>query len=208
MSDQSPDPVATPSRLARIAADGRTLERRPAVGGDGQVRDASHTSPTGAVAVPESTIQRPVVGWSPPRELNAAAWLRFGVALRAAGVRQPWILGDWIRVGTARFQPTYIEVSGLTGYNVQTLRNVAHVARGFVVERRRAHVPWSAHALLVSLALADQEYWLTRAEADGLTLHQLRSLVRVTIPSGVQRPSSPTARCVLCGQQLAAPSQM
>jgi hypothetical protein len=61
---------------------------------------------------------------------------------------------------------------------VQSLMNMAYVASRFEVSRRRPGLSFSHHAELAGLAPEDQELWLDRAEAGGLSVRKLRSELR------------------------------
>jgi hypothetical protein len=61
---------------------------------------------------------------------------------------------------------------------VQSLMNMAYVANRFEVSRRRPGLSFSHHAELAGLPPEDQELWLDRIEAGGLSVHALRAELR------------------------------
>jgi hypothetical protein len=98
--------------------------------------------------------------------------------LGAIGRASAWWIGDWIRYGTARYGDKYSAASHLTGYDVQSLMNMAYVSNRFDVSRRRPGLSFSHHAELAGLAPEDQELWLDRIEAGGLSVRALRAELR------------------------------
>jgi hypothetical protein len=78
-----------------------------------------------------------------------------------------------------------------TGLAPQTLMNYASVARRVPPERRRQSLPYSYHAVVAPLEPADQERWLTDAEAEGWTRRELAHAVRDE-PEEEARLSCPT----------------
>ena len=98
-------------------------------------------------------------------ELTVGAWVSQGRWLGALGRASGWWIGDWIRYGNARYGDRYVDAARVTGYDVQSLRNMAYVAGRFDVSRRREALSLSHHAELAGLPVDDQELWLDRAEA-------------------------------------------
>jgi hypothetical protein len=116
--------------------------------------------------------------WSPRRDLTLANWTRQGRCLGSAGRASGWWLGDWIRYGNARYGEKYGAAARVTGYDVQSLMNMAYVASRFKISRRREKLSFSHHAELAALAPDAQERWLDRAELEGLSLRRLREELR------------------------------
>jgi hypothetical protein len=87
-------------------------------------------------------------------------------------------VGDWVRCGNANFGERYVDAARLTGYDIQSLRNMAHVASRFDPVRRRRALSYSHHAALARMAPDPQDYWLDRAEADRLSVSDLRLEVK------------------------------
>jgi hypothetical protein len=112
--------------------------------------------------------------WRPCQGLTLADWAHQGRWLGALGRACHWWIGDWIRYGNARYGERYDAAVRLTGYDVQSLMNMAYVASRFEISRRREKLSWSHHAELASLEPHDQHRWLDRAEAEGLSVRRLR----------------------------------
>jgi hypothetical protein len=112
--------------------------------------------------------------WRPRQDLALADWAQQGRWLGALGRTCKWWIGDWIRYGNARYGEKYDAAARLTGYDPQSLMNMAYVASRFDISRRREKLSWSHHAELAALEPADQQKWLDRAESEGLSVRRLR----------------------------------
>jgi hypothetical protein len=108
--------------------------------------------------------------WSPYGELAIADWARQGRWLGALGRGSGWWIGDWVRYGNARYGDRYGPAARVTGYDVQSLMNMAYVAGRFEVSRRRDGLSFSHHAEVASLPAEEQDLWLDRAEAGTLSV--------------------------------------
>jgi len=116
--------------------------------------------------------------WSPLVELTVADWGRQGRWLGALGRGSGWWIGDWLRYGNSRYGDRYGPAARLTGYDVQSLMNMAYVAGRFEVSRRRDALSFSHHAELAGLPVEEQDLWLDRAEASALSARALRFELR------------------------------
>jgi hypothetical protein len=114
----------------------------------------------------------------PGEPLHVRRWVACGKRLVAVRSASSWWIGDWMRYGNAHYGEKYGAASLATGYDRQTLMNLAYVASRFPVERRRANVSWSHHAELAALTEAEQEAWLDRIERDRLSVRSLREETR------------------------------
>lgn len=116
--------------------------------------------------------------WEAGCELAVTEWVEQGRYLGAIGRGSGWWIGDWIRYGSVRYGDKYSAASQVTGYDAQSLMNMAYVAGRFDVSRRRDGLSFSHHAALASLPTDEQELWLDRAEAGALSVRSLRSELR------------------------------
>jgi hypothetical protein len=124
------------------------------------------------------TISVSAVGWTPGGPLHVRRWVACGKRLVQVRSASSWWIGDWMRYGNAQYGEKYGAASLATGYDRQTLMNLAYVASRFPVERRRANVSWSHHAELAAMPEAEQEAWLDRIERDRLSVRSLREEAR------------------------------
>jgi hypothetical protein len=140
----------------------RTVVMTPRAG-ESKVRQASVTS---------------AVAWSPGGEIDVRDWVGVGVRLGGVTRCSQWWIGDWVRYGTGCWGKKYRESSKVTGYDVQSLRNMAYVAGRFDISRRRHRLTWSHHAEVSSLDLEKQDGWLDLAEAERMSVTDLRLELR------------------------------
>jgi hypothetical protein len=138
-----------------------------------------------------------------------AEWVEQGRWLGAIGRASAWWIGDWIRYGSARYGDKYHAASQITGYDVQSLMNMAYVASRFEVSRRRPGLSFSHHAELAGLPPEDQELWLDRIEAGGLSVHALRAELRKARQRAAARtalrpapPLDDAVDCPHCGHRF------
>jgi hypothetical protein len=119
--------------------------------------------------------------------------LRHGRCLGSVGRASGWWIGDWSRYGSGRYGEKYAVAARITGYDVQTLMNMAYVASRFEISRRREKLSFSHHAELAALPPDEQERWLNCAEVEGLSVRALRARLRRHARSaGQPAPSPPT----------------
>jgi hypothetical protein len=118
------------------------------------------------------------VAWLGHADLTVDEWQSFGPRIGLVSKSAHWWLGDWVRFGQRHYDQRYQRASELTGYDEQTLMNLAYVAGRFEISRRREMVSWSHHAELAKLGLAEQELWLSRTTAERLSVRKLRAELR------------------------------
>jgi hypothetical protein len=134
--------------------------------------------------------------WSPRQELALTDWLRHGRCLGSVGRASGWWIGDWSRYGSARYGEKYAVAARITGYDVQSLMNMAYVASRFEISRRRERLSFSHHAELAALASDEQDCWLDRAELECLSVRALRARLR--------RPAHPPGHLALSRSAVGA----
>jgi len=167
---------------------------------DGQARrrPARSTEAAGHVVTP--------VSWEPRKELDLREWLEHGRRLGLLGRGVAWWIGDWLLYGNLRHGERYARASRVTGYERQSLMNMAYVASRFEVNRRRGALSWSHHAEVAGLSIDEQEHWLTRAQDDRMSVHSLRTEVRAlrrrraaqAAPQQLAREDDEVADSVVC----------
>lgn len=116
--------------------------------------------------------------WAAGCELAVSEWVEQGRCLGAIGRGSAWWIGDWVRYGSSRYGDKYAAAARVTGYDVQSLMNMSYVAGRFEPSRRRRALSFSHHAELAGLPPGDQDLWLDRAEAGGLSVRALRLELR------------------------------
>lgn len=118
------------------------------------------------------------VSWRAAEDLSFAEWLEQGRRLGLMGRSAGWWIGDWLTYGNHVFGERYVRASRITGYDAQTLMNMAYVASRFDVSRRRGKLSWSHHAEIAALEPEEQDHWLTKAEEDRLSVRCMREGIR------------------------------
>jgi hypothetical protein len=127
------------------------------------------------------------VAWLGRATLTVEEWQTYGTRLGVMSKSTNWWLGDWVRFGLHYLDQRYDQICRVTGYDEQTLMNMAYVAKNFPVSRRRENLSWSHHAELAPLPSDEQDRWLDLAVAQKLSVRQLRTKVRLA--QRVDQPS-------------------
>jgi hypothetical protein len=118
------------------------------------------------------------VAWTPSEDIDVRDWLRAGQRLGAMTRCSQWWLGDWVRYGSTRWGEKYKEAARITGYDVQSLRNIAYVAGRVEPSRRRDNLTWSHHAEVSALEPEEQDKWLDLAASQRMSVADLRIELR------------------------------
>ena len=118
------------------------------------------------------------VSWRAAEDMSFSEWLEYGRRLGVMGRSAGWWIGDWLTYGNHVFGERYVRASRITGYDSQTLMNMAYVASRFDPCRRRGKLSWSHHAEIAAMEPDEQDHWLEQAERDRLSVRCLRESVR------------------------------
>lgn len=127
---------------------------------------------------PRARAKTTAVAWFAHAQLSLDEWGVYGSTISRMSKSTNWWLGDWVRFGQRRYDRRYRDASEISGYDEQTLMNLAYVAGRFSTSRRRETLSWSHHAELARLEPEDQEAWLDRAAAGQLSVRKLRAELR------------------------------
>jgi len=119
-----------------------------------------------------------VTSWSTCSDLAVQEWAEHGRRLGAVGRSVGWWIGDWLLYGNEHFGERYARAARITGYDTQTLMNMVYVASRFDISRRRAQLSFSHHAELAAFDPDAQDYWLSHAEAERMSVRCLRQELR------------------------------
>lgn len=140
------------------------------------------------------------VAWTPGKDIDVLAWVKVGHRLGGMARCSQWWVGDWIRYGASRWGEKYKEAARITGYDVQSLRNIAYVAGRIDVSRRRDNLAWSHHAEVCALEPAEQDKWLDLAATQRMSVADLRVELRSVrhAEDGSGASSEPKAETVTC----------
>tara|TARA_Y100000034_G_scaffold131007_1_gene190796 strand:- start:1066 stop:1590 length:525 start_codon:yes stop_codon:yes gene_type:complete len=116
-------------------------------------------------------------GWEPPESLTYEEWEGTGLVFRVFEQATQWAIGDWIRVGEARFGDRYTQALDATEHKKGYLQNMVYVSEQVEPSRRREELTWSHHQAVSPLAPARQDELLEQAVSEGLTVPKLRAIV-------------------------------
>ena len=114
-------------------------------------------------------------------------WLGIGRGIGGLSRACAWALGDWVNYGEHAYGRRYRVAVGATGFDYQTLRNYAWVARSFELSRRRDTLSFQHHAEVAALPEPQQDLWLSRAETERWSRNELR---RQLATHGRPRPTA------------------
>jgi N6-adenosine-specific RNA methylase IME4 len=107
-----------------------------------------------------------------------AEWEQCGDVLRRIeGAVQFWI-GDWVNYGEKAYGEKYTDAERVTGLDQSTLRTYAYVAGNVKLSLRSDNVPFSIHREVAPLPPKKQAAILARAAEEGLTVTQVKEIVR------------------------------
>jgi len=105
-------------------------------------------------------------------------WENCGKFLKQAEKSVQFWIGDWLNYGEKHYGETYTQALDETDYEEKTLRNAKYVSSKIDLSRRRDNLSFSHHAEVAALPPDEQEYWLEKAEAEGLSRTDLRQAIK------------------------------
>lgn len=112
-----------------------------------------------------------------PAFADYAAWADYAPVVGGMVRRSMWLLGDWLRVGEARWGEMYTQAVNDTGLDAGTLRNAKYVAGRIEPSRRRDELSFSHHQEVAPLPPARQDALLSEAAAEQLPVKSFRARV-------------------------------
>lgn len=115
------------------------------------------------------------VGMEFPADLSYLDWRQVGLALGRMERAVQWWTGDWVRFGEAAYGEMYSQALDATERDYGTLRNYVWVAERFDLSRRRDKLTFGHHQEVASDPPDVADAWLDRAEAEGLSVMDLRA---------------------------------
>lgn len=121
-----------------------------------------------------------------PRGLSEEEWENFGYGLAQINDSSNWWIGDWIAAGERAGWGALEAAAQILGKDAGTLSNIGSVARKIKPARRRAALPFSFHAEVVSLEEEIADGLLEFAEKDGWNRLQLRNAVKAEKAPGLE----------------------
>lgn len=111
--------------------------------------------------------------------LSYGDWSNFGRTLQRVEGAIHWWLGDWYRYGEATYGEIAAQAVDELGFSYETVKADVWVACKVESVRRRTGLSWSHHKEVAALEPEQQDYWLARAEAEGMSREELRYAIRM-----------------------------
>lgn len=132
--------------------------------------------------------------------LRFETWQELGARIGRHWNGASWWLGDWLVFGRMKYGRRYKEAVEVTGFDYQTLRNYAVVARRFPPSRRRDDLSFQHHAEVCALPDAEQDRWLDAASTHHWSRNELRRKMRWTDEDGGDPHAAGMLRLALAGE--------
>ncbi|MES2782939.1 MAG: hypothetical protein V4657_09090 [Pseudomonadota bacterium] len=130
------------------------------------------------IAVTDNT-ETSSLSLSLPDDLSFEQWQDVGRNLAARGKVLNWWIGDWWAAGDHRYgDRAKVAAEGLFGKEFGSLANAASVCRVFETSRRRERLSWSHHVEVAPLSPEQADEVLEQAEQIGMSVMQVRAVVR------------------------------
>ncbi len=162
--------------------------------------------------------RRPVpTAWVAPEGLDRSAWILQGKHLGELSRKSNWLVGDWLRFGTAVWGEKYTLAAKITGHDTHSLENMVYVASHVGISLRRENLSWSHHSLVAALEPDEQAHWLDIATERRMSVNDLRIELKSAHRSVKAAPdtiesatgsegTTSTVVCPQCGFELPAES--
>lgn len=128
-------------------------------------------------------------------ELTFDEWDALGRKISRAARCIGFLVGDWINYGEGRYGEMYLDALNKTGFDYQTLRNFAWVAKAVQLSVRTDKLTWEHHKMVAKLAGDDQRVWLEAAQKQALSTRRLRkSIIKGRVLSPDEMHDDPADR--------------
>jgi len=115
------------------------------------------------------------VSWEPQGDLDFEEWRTAGRKLGRIGRACQWWIGDWLNYGERTYGEKYTQALNDTGYDLQSLMNMAWVASRFDTSCRQEVLPWTYHESVAGTDPPQRDALLERAAQEGWDRKRLRS---------------------------------
>ncbi len=157
--------------------------------------------------------RRPVpTAWVAPQGLDRSTWILQGRHLGELSRKSNWLVGDWLRFGTAEWGEKYTLAARITGHDPHSLENMVYVASHVDISLRRENLSWSHHFLVAALDPDAQAHWLDIATERRMSVNDLRIELKAahrsvkavpdTIESSTGEGTTSPVVCPQCGFEL------
>ena len=122
-----------------------------------------------------------------PEGLELEQWEAMLVRVVALAESSSWWIGDVLAYGEWKYGEKYRTVLEQLELEYDRARDLAYVAGNVPASIRRADLSWSHHRLVAKLLPVDQERWLERAAAEGMSFRELQEALQNDAAGGSTR---------------------
>jgi hypothetical protein len=113
------------------------------------------------------------VGLTDVMECDFEIWQADGQRLLRVEKMLPWVLGDWINYGEAKWGEKYSQALTDTDYSYSRLTTFSYVCRRIDFSRRRQELSFGHHEVVAPLIPDTQDVWLQRAVSHRWSIRNL-----------------------------------
>lgn len=133
-------------------------------------------------------------GLSLPTRLSQEAWEEVGYGLAQVADSSNWWVGDWLAAGERAEYGSLTAAADILGLGADRLSDIAAVCRQVQLPSRNGNLTFTHHRAVAPLTPAEQAHYLSRAEADGLSVTQLRDAIKADkAPTAGAADTTPSA---------------
>lgn len=129
--------------------------------------------PQGDGTLSYGDVQLTRVGIENVNDLSRDQWDHLLRLLASASESMNWWVGDLFASGEKKGYGKATELAPIYGYEPPTVYNCTWVAGAVEISLRREVLSFGHHKLVASKLPEEQQYWLQRAEDEGLSVHKL-----------------------------------
>jgi hypothetical protein len=120
----------------------------------------------------------PLMSFTLRPDVTYEQWMEYGKRLKETIWGTPFAVGDWINIAeSAPWGEKYSQGMDMLGIDYSRLANYASVAKRVPAVIRVKSLSWSHHAAVAALPPEGQCYVLALAEADEMSVQELRALL-------------------------------
>jgi hypothetical protein len=110
--------------------------------------------------------------------LSRPEWDNIGTFLKTANKAVQWWIGDWLNFGERKWGEMYTQALEQTDYEQGSLRQMKWVSSKVQLCTRVHNLDWTHYREVADLPQPQQELWLTYAEKNNTSVHDLRRLIK------------------------------
>lgn len=149
--------------------------------------------------------------YTPPENISFEEWESIGQLLQRVERSVRWWVGDWLAFGERKYGETYAQAVEVTGYDVQSLKDMVWVSSRIEPSQRRDDLTWSHHREVAALEPDARKAWLSKAADEQMSTRELRTQVKdkkTSVTPAAPKCSRCGLPCIHCsGAQIDVPAQ-